>query len=97
MKALNETPKVSLEEKAKTLPAVDEEEDLLSWCQRVTKDYHSVKITDFTYELKLFLNESLFIWIYVLSIFPALKKKKISDNRYHCYTAHSAVSSVRQE
>lgn len=38
----------SLITEPKELPAVVDGEDLLTWCQRVTKDY-SVKITDYTY------------------------------------------------
>uniref|UniRef100_A0A8L7T3C4 BMA-EHBP-1, isoform a n=1 Tax=Brugia malayi TaxID=6279 RepID=A0A8L7T3C4_BRUMA len=38
---------LNLEKEPKALPAVVESEDLLTWCQRVTSDYPSVRITDF--------------------------------------------------
>ncbi|KAK6107482.1 hypothetical protein QQG55_28385 [Brugia pahangi] len=38
---------LNLEKEPKALPAVVENEDLLTWCQRVTSDYPSVRITDF--------------------------------------------------
>uniref|UniRef100_A0A1I8EZT2 Calponin-homology (CH) domain-containing protein n=1 Tax=Wuchereria bancrofti TaxID=6293 RepID=A0A1I8EZT2_WUCBA len=40
-------PNLNLEKEPKVLPAVVEGEDLLTWCQRVTSDYPSIKITDF--------------------------------------------------
>lgn len=47
-KTMDKLSNVSLEKKPKALPAIVEGEDLLTWCQRVTADYPSVKITDFT-------------------------------------------------
>uniref|UniRef100_A0A915PRZ2 Calponin-homology (CH) domain-containing protein n=1 Tax=Setaria digitata TaxID=48799 RepID=A0A915PRZ2_9BILA len=47
-KTIDISPELNFEKKPKELPVVKEGEDLLTWCQRVTKDYPSVKITDFT-------------------------------------------------
>ncbi|VBB32936.1 unnamed protein product [Acanthocheilonema viteae] len=46
-KTVDKSPDLNLEKESEPLPAVVEGEDLLAWCQRVTKDYPSVKITDF--------------------------------------------------
>ncbi|CAG9540867.1 unnamed protein product [Cercopithifilaria johnstoni] len=47
-KNTDKSPNLNLEKEPKALPAIMEGEDLLAWCQRVTKDYPSIKITDFT-------------------------------------------------
>uniref|UniRef100_A0A1I7VQR2 EH domain-binding protein 1 n=1 Tax=Loa loa TaxID=7209 RepID=A0A1I7VQR2_LOALO len=46
--ATDKLQNLNMEKGLKTLPAVVEGEDLLTWCQRVTINYPSVKITDFT-------------------------------------------------
>uniref|UniRef100_A0A0R3RRA0 EH domain-binding protein 1 n=1 Tax=Elaeophora elaphi TaxID=1147741 RepID=A0A0R3RRA0_9BILA len=78
-KSIDEPSNINLK-KPKALPAVVEGEDLLTWCQRVTKDYPSVKITDFTKSFRSGLAFCAIIHRYHPDLLGSFSKLNFTDS-----------------
>ncbi|VDK85556.1 unnamed protein product [Litomosoides sigmodontis] len=100
-KAVDNLRDLTLEKKPKALPAVIEGEDLLTWCQRVTTDYPSVKITDFTKSFRSGLAFCAIIHRYrpdLLGPFSKLNYTDSHSNRLeNCRKAFAAAALIGVE